>query len=260
MKIGVSCPPEYWHLLKAIGFDFAEGNFTSTALAEESEFCVLCEQREAAGLDVEAFNCFFPSRITLYENDWKETAVSLRQFAEKGFERANILGGKIAVIGSGKSRSIPSGMNPKDAEARFLSILSLLGEMAEKADMRIAIEPLSFTETNLINTVFDGYDFAVKTGCKNVGTMIDFYHAFTVGDSLHSLPIAKEKLFHVHIARPNLDRKVPTEADREACIRYARALKSINYDGRISLEAVFDKDIEKDFRNTYPLMQLFREG
>ena len=52
MKLGVSCPPEYWQLLKEIGYDYAEGYFAGVTLADEEAFRVLCEKRTNAGLNV----------------------------------------------------------------------------------------------------------------------------------------------------------------------------------------------------------------
>lgn len=258
MKLGVSCPPEYWQLLKEIGYDYAEGYFAGVTLADEAAFRVLCEKRTNAGLNVEVLNGFFTGNAVLYGTDRKKTEADIAEYAEKGFFRAKTLGASVAVIGSGKARSIPADMAKEEAEDRFVSILSLLGDLAKQYDIQLAVEPLSHKETNLIGTVAEGNRFAVMSKRENVGTMIDFFHAFANGDPLDSLKIAKGKLFHAHIARPALDRKVPTQNERASCEEFALALKNIGYDERISLEAIFGEDMEKDLREAYAVMQLFR--
>lgn len=259
MKLGVSCSPEYWSLLREIGYDYAEGYFAKLALDDEDEFRKLCERRASAEIDVEVFNGFFASNVELYAKDRAKNEADIANYAEKGFFRAKILGASLAVIGSGKARTIPLDMEREETEERFLSILRILGDMAKRYEMRLAIEPLSHAETNLIGTVAEGHRFAMRTGCENVGTMIDLFHAFSNGDSLDSLKTAKDTLFHVHIARPASDRRVPTEFDNVACMDLAKALKDIGYKDRISLEAVFGANMERDLRDAYAVMQIFRD-
>ncbi|MBQ9747532.1 MAG: sugar phosphate isomerase/epimerase [Clostridia bacterium] len=258
MRIGARSSAEHWGMLKEIGYDYAEGYFAGIALADRDEYRGLCEAQKRAGVPVEAVNGFFTGSFMLYEKSVAETEAYVREYADRGFYRVKELGAEIAVIGSGRSRSIPEGMARAEAEERFVSVLRLLGEMAQGYRMQLVIEPLRFAETNFIHTVDEALAISARTGCDNVSAMIDFFHSYSNGESLDCLKRAGKRLLHAHLARPNPDRCVPTEADREACRVWADALHAIGYDARISLEAAHPVDMGADIRSAYNIMKMFR--
>ena len=257
MKFGANCPTAYWTVMKELGYDYIEGNFAVIAEADDEAFRKLLDTRCEAALDVEAANCFFPATPDLYGEDLAKTLTRLSAYAEKGFERAKMLGCEIAVIGSGRARSVPDGVERAAAEERFLSVLNMLGDLASDYGIRIALEPLSFAETNFIHTVGEAAALCEKLGHGSVGTMIDFFHAWSNGDPIESLQAAKPWVFHAHIARPNRDRKIPTVLDADACKSWADALSGIGYDTRLSLEAIWSENITEDLKTAREAMQIF---
>ncbi len=259
MKIGVSCAPEYWTTLAELGYDYAEGYFAGVTLSDGEGFDRIIRMQKDAGISVEVFNGFFAPKFMLYEKSASEMLAQVRDYAEKGFDRVKRLGARIAVIGSGKSRSVPSDMTREEAEARFVACLDTLGELAQDYEMSLAIEPLRFAETNFIHTVGEGCEISRRVGRKNVGTMIDFFHSHSNGEPLDCLKNVGDSLLHAHIARLNPDRKVPTEADLDDCRTLAGALDKIGYRERISLEAVFSSDVKDDIRRAYDAMRIFRD-
>ncbi len=259
MKLGVCCGTDRLHLLREIGYDYAEGYFAGMALCEESDFRKACKAQKNAEIAIEAFNGIFTGDVRLLGQE-KTSIDYIKEFLNKGFFRAKTLGGEIAVFGSGKARSIPDGMEKERVEEEFLSLLQIMGEIARKNDMKLAIEPLRRQETNFINTVEEGLSLSRRAENENIGCIIDFFHFYSNGESLDSLKNAQDKLFHAHIARPNPDRTVPTEIDREGCRPWADTLRAIGYEGRLSIEAIFHADFEDDIRNAYPILQMFRNS
>ena len=236
MKLGANCgSADRWHLIRECGYDYAEGYFAGITLAEDDEFQKAWDFQKSADIP----------------------HVTIREYCEKGFFRAKALGGKIAVIGSGKSRSIPDGMEKSRAEEEFLEALYLIAKIAIKNDMKIAIEPLRYAETNFINTVEESISLCRLADHKAIGTIVDFFHFHSNGESLESLKNAKDLLFHVHIARPDPDRRIPTEIDRETCLLWADTLREIGYHDRITLEAIFAEDYASDLKAAFPIMKLF---
>lgn len=257
MKLGVSCGSiDRWHLIQKTGYDYVEGYFAGTALADEAEFQKIREMKTNAGISAEVFNGMFTPNFILVGEE-KNSPDAIREFCEKGFFRAKTLGAEIAVLGSGKARTIPEGMEKARAEAEFVELLHLMGDIAKKNDMTLAIEPLRYAETNFINTVSESVSICRLADHKAVGTIVDFFHFYSNGEALDSLKNAKDLLFHAHIARPNPDRRVPTEADCAACELWANALHEIGYNARLTLEAVFAEDFENDLKAAYPIMKAF---
>ncbi len=258
MKIGVNCgSPNRWHMIRKNGYDYAEGYFAGIALAEDAEFQAMCETLHQTEIDIEAVNGMFTPKFCLLGEE-KTSLDIVRDFAEKGFYRAKMLGAEIAVLGSGKARSISEDMERSRAEAEFLALLQLLGNIAQKNGMKLAIEPLRYAETNLINTVAESVSLCRLLAHEAVGTLVDFFHFYMNGEALDSLKNVGDQLMHAHIARPNADRRVPTDIDRETCKQWMDMLREIGYDKRITLEAVFAEDFENDLQNAYSVMQLFR--
>lgn len=257
MKLGANCgSADRWHLIRECGYDYAEGYFAGITLADEAEFQKSMDFQKSADISIDVFNGFFTQKVTLLGEE-KTSRDIIKEYCEKGFFRAKSLGGRIAVIGSGKSRAIPEGVEKSRAEEEFLDILYRIAEIATKNDMKIAIEPLRYAETNFINTLEESITLCRLANHRAIGTIVDFFHFHSNGESLESLMDAKDKLFHAHIARPNPDRRVPTEIDRETCLLWADTLRKIGYNERITLEAIFAEDYESDLKAALPIMKLF---
>ncbi len=242
MRFGVAGTNKYKEVKEA-GFDYIESNFTSIAKLDLNAVKDMRAAMSEYDLKTEAFNCFFPASIALNGDNVDLNLV--REHCKRGFERAAILGGEIAVVGSGKARNIPEGVDRKKAAEQFGTVLNICAEEAKQVNMSIVIEPLNQIETNFINTVEDCYNFCTALGNPNVNVLADFYHIFRTGETLDGVRMAAKLLKHTHLARPNADRRMPTLAeDLEVCKTWAAVLKEIGYDGRLSLEGSYAPEFE----------------
>lgn len=258
MRIGVTRmsaggDPGDWIAAAESGYDYFEENLAPIAVMTEAEFRKVAELPRITGLKAEAFNCFFGGDVKMYEypDAW------FHDYCARAFERAALLGGEIAVIGSAGARSVPENMKREDAGKRFIDILRIAGDEAEKVNMRVVIEPLNHFECNFINTVPEGAELCRSLGHKAVGTLVDFYHYYVENETPADLVIARDKLWHAHIARPNPDRGAPRNEDRAAVKNYAAALKKAGYSGgRISLECWWRTDYGDEI---FAVMDEFRK-
>ena len=255
MKFGACCDIDKLPLLQKYGYHYIEMNFSNIALAEEEEFERIYEQIGQYEIFAESYNGFFRPDVNLNTNiDYD----AIKKYAEKGFARAYKLGGKVAVLGSGTARRIPDGYDRNTATEQFTKVLNICGEVAAKYSMQIAIEPLRYSETNFINTVAEGIDICRLAGNEHVKCLVDFFHVYMNGESLDAIQNSDNMIIHTHIARPNADRRIPTIVDREICSQWANALKSIGYNGRISLEGSYYPDFETALQTVQPILDLFR--
>ncbi len=256
MKFGVCNPYTNIKLIKSEGYDYIELAFSVINLMSDKEFKNVYKEVEKHSFPAEAFNGFFPGDIKLTGDSVDLHAI--REYAKRGFERASELGGKVAVLGSGTARTIPEGFDRKTAEAQFVDVLRICGEEAGNAGMEIAIEPLQAKETNLINTVAEGIEFCQRANHEKVRCLADFYHVFRSGEPLDAVADSNGMLRHVHLARANDDRRIPTADDIDSCRPWAEALKKCGYDLRISLEGAFLPDVHKAIKNVKPVLELFK--
>ncbi|MBE6651602.1 MAG: sugar phosphate isomerase/epimerase [Ruminococcaceae bacterium] len=256
MLFGACNPYTNIPLLKENGYDYIEIAFVTLVGMSDDEFKDCFKTVEKHEFFVQSFNGFFPGDMNLVgENvDFKV----IRDHARRGFARAFELGGKVAVVGSGKARNIPEGFNRKTAEEQFAETLKICGEEAGNVGMEIVIEPLQSIETNLINTVEEGLEFAKRVNHEKVSCLVDFFHVFKSGESLDAIENSCGNIRHVHLARANQDRRIPDINDIDACKPWAAALKKCGYDLRISLEGAFYPDVETAIKGVKPILDLFR--
>ncbi|NOY38272.1 MAG: sugar phosphate isomerase/epimerase [Chlorobi bacterium] len=84
-------------------------------------------------------------------------------------------------------------------------LIEALRECAsENKSVKLAIEPINRYETDIINTVASGLSFIEKVNMENVGLLLDTFHMNIEEPSIiQSIVLAKEYLFHFHIADSN---------------------------------------------------------
>jgi sugar phosphate isomerase/epimerase len=256
MKFGV-CSGKLSRLFAIMdaGYDYIEMNFANLALMTEEEFAQTRDALVAAGFCAETFNGFFKSNVVLYGESVDLDAIA--SYCETGFSRAAALGGKVAVLGSGGARSVPEGMTREQAEEQFCRVLTVCGDVALKHGMRIAIEPLRACECNYINLVSEGAALCRRVNHPAVKLLVDFFHFWCGDEPLSHLYEAADVLIHAHLARPNLDRKMPMPEDRETVASWAKALRDIGYTGRLSLEGSHGDDFDESIRRTREYLNLF---
>ncbi|MBQ3956404.1 MAG: sugar phosphate isomerase/epimerase [Clostridia bacterium] len=261
MKIGVCASPDKLPLLAELGYDYLEANFSWLASLDGEALRQNTALIEKTGVPAEACNIFFRGGMKLYAKDGEDQApllAEIRSYVEGGFERAAAWGGKIAVIGSGFVRGIPEGMTREETEAQFARVLGVCGEAAEKAGMRVVVEPLSRRDCNYIHTVAEAADAAKLADHPAVGVLVDFYHASENGDAPETLPEYADLLWHVHYGRP-VDRWAPIPGDEERLAEIAEILRRCPNAERISLECNWHPDFDTAVKAARSLMQEFKK-
>ena len=174
IKLGVCSSVDNAALLKEIGFDYLELGMSSTSALSEEEFEVLRRKAERAGLPVLAMNGMLPSDFHLC-SDQLDTQ-GLTAYLHKAFSRAQALGVKTVVFGSGGARRYPLDMEYALAMDYLVAYLRLAGPLADNYGLSIAVEPLREQECNIINSVMEARQLAKMANQANVGVLADLFH------------------------------------------------------------------------------------
>jgi sugar phosphate isomerase/epimerase len=238
-SIGVCTSMENSHKLKAIGYTYIEesvGRLLMPQASEEKFEKKYAEFRKSA-LPVEACNSFIPGSLKSVGPDAVHDEVLA--YAETAFRRAERIGVKRIVFGSGGSRGIPKGFDRTKAKEQFVELLKKMGPIAGKYDVIVCIEPLNSKECNFINSVGEGAQIAKLVNHPNIKLLADMYHMARENEPPSAIVKAGPLLYHCHIAE-NENRWFPGK-NREDLTGYLAALKQIGYDGRISIECKWDK-------------------
>lgn len=235
MRYGICVGTSQIKYLKKLGCDFAEVSLSGIHEMSDEELDTLVEECNELGIKIEATNGFFPSHIGLVWPGFN--AKTIAEYTNKALARAAKLGVKVCVLGSGRNRMYGEDYNHEDALNDFKKVLSITGDIAKKYGIIVAIEPLSYVETNIINTVKEAYDVMRSVNHDNVKVMADFYHMRNNGEEFDILREIRDNLVHVHLSCYTSRRKFPVAANEDRYKEFFDILREINYEGRISIEA-----------------------
>ena len=258
MRFGVCCmTPSLFSRVKELGYDYIEYNLAKLYTLTDEEFEDLKKALNENGFKAEVSNCFIPGDIKAVGNDVDYDHFA--EYTEKCMARFKELGGEISVFGSGKQRNIPDEIDRETGIDQFCKTLNVCADIAAKYGIKIAIEPLNTDETNLINTVADSIEICKRSGNKNVYTIADFYHVFRSGETMDAIENNEGYLIHAHLARANMDRRIPQEeCDTEDCKKWAAALKKGGYDARLSLEGSWKPEFSETIELVLPFLEYFK--
>ena len=232
--LGACQKVENSQLVSTAGYDYFEGTVDNLLVPTQSDeiFQNKLQLVRKSGLIPYACNSFIPASMKSVGPD--AVPNKILEFAKITFQRCKIAGVKIMVFGSGGSRRIPDGFDKQKACGQFVDLLKKIGPIAREYDVTIAIEPLRSQETNFINSVKEGCEIARLVNDKNIQILADFYHMNCEGESAESIVQAGKLLVHCHIAEK--EKRAAPGVGKEDFTSFYKALRQINYKGKISIE------------------------
>lgn len=203
MKIGMCCGTDIakYEKCKAMGYDFVESNCGGIASMSDEDFEVHLAKSKEIGIPVLTANCFLPgeTRVSDPESDDKITADYLSVL----LPRAKKLGIDTIVFGSGGARRVPEGVSAEQGRSTLIRKLKeIICPMAEQYGILIALEPLRYEETNILNSVHEAVEVVKEAGCSNLKVLADLYHMVCVDEGFEYLAELEGLLVHTHTSNP----------------------------------------------------------
>lgn len=244
MQYGICTGPENAAKVKSAGYDFIELNVQSHLLptGDESSFSPLKQQILEAELPAIAANCFLPGSLRSTGPDVDLEAIL--DYARTAFSRAEMVGIRTIVFGSGGSRRLDPDTDKQAAIDQFIAINAALAPIALDHGVTIVIEPLHAAECNFINTLAEGAQIVQAVDHPACRLLCDFYHMLKDGDPAEEVVIHGDLIHHAHIAEP-ANRTAPGIEGTDFH-PFISALEVIGYDGGLAVEASFPNSLEID--------------
>ncbi|MDD5603118.1 MAG: sugar phosphate isomerase/epimerase [Eubacteriales bacterium] len=141
--------------------------------------------------------------------------------------------GAVVFLGTCRGSS-PDYKSREEYLRRFAKCIAPLVEYAGEKGVVLALEPIAFHITNLINTTSEALDFLHKYRLEEVKLLLDTHHMFLEDkDMAVSFRMAAGKIAHIHISDSN--RKSPGMGNINFSV-LGRVLKETDYRGTVSLE------------------------
>ena len=119
--------------------------------------------------------------------------------------------------------------------------------------VKLIIEPINRYECDLVCTVKEGMDLLEKVECQNVGLLLDTFHMNIEEPSIYeSIKLAKDRLYHFHIADSNRWYPGAGHLDFPQIIE---TLNQIDYKGFVSAEILPHPDPDVAAKRTIAYMR-----
>ena len=218
-------------MLASLGYDYLELPLMQmVSMPEEAFDEEVAGRLSAANIRCGACNCFLPGSVRLTGGE--VSAAQIEEYVGRAMARAARIGAPVVVLGSSGARNVPAGTSVAEGYQQLAHALRIIGPIAARWGIQIAIEPLNPIESNIVNTYMSGLYLAALAAQPNVGTLVDAYHFCLVNEPLADLYACAPT--HVHYAdlQGRLIPKAPSATGRA----FFAALKDSGYNGRVSLE------------------------
>ena len=254
-------------MIKRAGFDFVEIS-VGLAVGPDKDAEWWKGQRDkllALPLPLRSCNGFLPGRFRL--TGPKADHAPALDYAETALRRAEEVGVKTVVFGSGGARNVPGDFagprdkwpdlqKGRDQYADFCR--ELCRRVADLRTVQVVIEPLCPNESNIINYVWQGVQVCEEVDSPRLAQLADIFHMMAGRESAASIVAAGKWLKHCHIASYKTREFPGSEPETVARLKpYFDALKSIGYTGGVSCECGWgkDEDYEKNLETALNTMK-----
>ena len=254
IKFGICSPPDRAEKLKEAGFEFIECSVGAILKPEtpDAVFAPEFDRLKACALPIRSCNGFIPGKFRLTGPATMHGEAL--EYAFTACRRAEAIGIRHIVFGSGGARKIPEGFDAGKAKSQFVEFCRRLGKRISDFNLTIVLEPLNKGETNLLNSVTEGIAYVDAISHPRIRLLADFYHMLKEGEGPDAIRAAGGRIRHCHIAEL-AGRKAPGTKGEDLS-GYFKALKDILYSGGVSCECGWpEENIEEAWKRALATMR-----
>jgi sugar phosphate isomerase/epimerase len=238
---------------QAAGFDYLELRVTEIAPLSDEEFEQTYQRIKRLKIPTPVANYFIPGSVKVTGPNTDEA--KQMAYVNGALDRMKRLGVEYIVFGSSGARNYPKDFPKEKAYAQLVDFCKRVAPEAQRRGITILIEPLRTQESNIVNTVRDGYDLVKAVNHPNFQLMADFYHIAYNHEDPEIVVEARDYIHHLHMANP-VGRVFPLSWKEYDYAPFFEALRRSGYHGRISIEAT-----TKDMAHDGPLaIRMMREA
>ncbi len=181
-------------------------------------------------------NGLFPGDVRLTGDvNWD----TVKAYCDETFYKLAEVKIHMLVFGSGKAKHVPDGFDRQKAWDQLYELGALLSDTAKQYGQTVVVEPLSYSEVNIVNTVDEGAEYCKVVNRDNFKLLVDFYHFDNNAEDWASLERNHDLLAHAHIATQKERTKPKTEEEWKFFEKSINALRAIGYTGNLSFEGGF---------------------
>jgi sugar phosphate isomerase/epimerase len=225
------------------GADYIECRVTELNGQTDEELAAFKATLDESGIACEACAVLFPGADIPLTGEQADEGVITKYLRDTFKRLRGYVAPDVIVFGSGGARRRPDGFDAERAFGQLITAGRIAADAANDYGMTIALEPLNRSETNMINSLAEALVLVKAVDRRNFKIVADIYHMLVEDEPPEAIVNCGALITHVHIAAKE-GRLFPQIKDSDELMPYFNALKRIDYDGRVSIEAGGDFDNE----------------
>jgi len=237
MRFGICAPYREAATLETCPFDYLEENVQRFLIPErpQEDFEGAWQEARQLPVPIEAANSLLPANLPVVTTPTQSVNTKrLEQYMRTALQRAEQVGIRFIVFGSGAARACPPGYSRADAVQQIGEHLSRWSDWARNHGVVIALEPLRYEETNTLNTIAEAGTLVARIDEPGARLLADIYQMACNKEPAEDIVPWASFLSHVHVAEKQ-ERAAPGRYG-EDFHPYFSALHKAGYDRRISIE------------------------
>lgn len=166
-----------------------------------------------------------------------EALEKIREYMYDLIESTSDLNMSTLVMGAGGARVLPSPDKYENVVKQMADICKYaISPVLDEFGIILALEGLVKNETTMMNTTDESVKIAKMADEPNIKVMVDLYHAANENENFEDFKNYKGYIRHAHIGKPS-PRVMPSKEDGYDYKPFFSALRSANFNGRMSVEA-----------------------
>ena len=238
MILGVCCGSDEntIKMMSEIGYRYLEGGIKG-----------FCENKAHLEATLDALDKYkirwevgqhpFPGEYDLSGKQSKEALEKVRDYMYALISSTSDLNISTLVMGAGGARVLPSPDKYENVIEQMADICRYaISPVLDEFGIILALEGLRKDETPIMHRTDESILIAKTANVPNIKVMADLYHVIGEGENLDDFVNYKGYIRHAHIGKPS-PRVMPSNGDGYDYKPFFEALRSANFNGRMSVEA-----------------------
>jgi sugar phosphate isomerase/epimerase len=249
-KLGMFGSTKDIEAVSVAGYDCIEMQVNEIVKLDEAGFIEACKRLNDSAIVCEVLDNPVPLDQVIADESFDFDFY--KNYLKIGAERASQMGVKYYIFGNGKTRSLPTSGDIEKAKQKNLLFMRMLADITAKQGITILLEPLAPRVSNVIQSIAEALDYAKLSERPNIGTFLDYRWFLAMNHPVQDIEKYGHHIRHVHMDNPLTEfprRLIPRVDDGHDYSPFFKALKSIHYDGIISIEANTFSNYEQDLQD-----------
>ena len=179
-------------------------------------------------LPIQTASFLLPSHLQVIGDN--RCNIKLQNYMQRVSKRAEKLGIKSFIFGSGMARHRDQNVDPILADLQIQEFVDMAGQICKHHNIDFIVAHLSCTQTNMLNTLEEVKNLCKKINHKNVLAMIDHQQYISQKEPDIAILDLTQILNHIYVSP--LEPDAPTPKDYQ---KFFALLQKTGYDGRITV-------------------------